>query len=72
MVHRKKRSRSLDAESSKSDSMQLPLGTMEVIEKVYGDMEDEKKWCIEKDEEGKNVFLEDIMFSVLLKKTFEQ
>ncbi|KAI7848094.1 hypothetical protein BDC45DRAFT_575174 [Circinella umbellata] len=67
----KKRSRSIDAESSKSDSMQLPLGTMEAIEKVYGDMEDEKKWCIEKDEEGKNVFLEDIMFSVLSKKTFE-
>ncbi|KAG2218179.1 hypothetical protein INT45_003605 [Circinella minor] len=67
----KKRSRSIDAESSKSDSMQLPLGTMEDIEKVYGDMEDEKKWCIEKDEEGKDVFLEDIMFSVLSKKTFE-
>ncbi|KAI7848093.1 hypothetical protein BDC45DRAFT_575173 [Circinella umbellata] len=50
----KKRSRSIDAESSKSDSMQLPLGKMEDIEKVYGDMEDEKKWCIEKDEEGKN------------------
>ncbi|KAI7848099.1 hypothetical protein BDC45DRAFT_575177 [Circinella umbellata] len=57
----KKRSRSIDAESSKSDSMQLPLGKMEDIEKVYGDMEDEKKWCIEKDEEGKNVFLEDII-----------
>ncbi|KAG2218176.1 hypothetical protein INT45_003602 [Circinella minor] len=34
--------RGSDVQSSKSDSMQFSLGTMEDIEKVYGDMEDKK------------------------------